>query len=440
MDVMKMAENMQENNHVQAEPSEQQERRDDVVTIVLTADNHLGYAGVGQHRKQEERQQRLRGAFQQASDFAIAQGVDLFIQVGDLFDTITPDERDRSFVAERLAQLKQAGVQTFALGGVHDTSPELTSDGDATLAPQMSFARLGALHYFSPVPQNANNQLEPVITNLHGVTVGLCGLGVLAGQEGDPLAHLRVSSDIETATIAILLLHAPIEGLADGSSLLDSRALVSHASIGRQSIFKYILAGYHHAYRRLRIAQTELVVPGASQHFDFATLDHAPGFIFMGLAADGIRWCNHIPVDSLVLRRLIIDTKELWSASSSSSQSPTSAILERLRPLCDNEAMVQLRLEGELTRNQYHELDLNQIRRYGEEHCFALAIDDSAITLPPEQDVFSSDSGERLSPREELVALADEWIARAVNEQDKKALRDTKEELLLAMDEAKTRY
>src|SRR5256885_8423404 len=102
-----MAENMQENNHVQAEPSERQERRDDVVTVVLTADNHLGYAGVGQPRKQEERQQRLRGAFQQASDFAIAQGVDLFIQVGDLFDTITPAERDRSFVAERLAQLKQ---------------------------------------------------------------------------------------------------------------------------------------------------------------------------------------------------------------------------------------------------------------------------------------------------------------------------------------------
>jgi DNA repair protein SbcD/Mre11 len=435
-----MAENMQENNHIQAEPSERQERRDDVVTVVLTADNHLGYAGVGQPRKQEERQQRLRGAFQQASDFAIAQGVDLFIQVGDLFDTITPDERDRSFVAERLAQLKQAGVQTFVLGGVHDTPPELTSSGDVAPAPQMSFARLGALHYFSPASQDATNQLEPTIINLHGQTVGLCGLGVVAGQEGDPLAHLRVSSDIEAAAIAILLLHAPIEGLADGSSLLDSRALVSHASIGRQSIFKYMLAGYHHAYRRLRIAQTEVVVPGASQHFDFAALDHAPGFVFMGLAADGIRWCNHIPVDSLVLRRLVINTKELWPSGSSSSQSPTDAILERLRPLCDNEAMVQLRLEGELTRNQYHELDLNQIRRYGEEHCFALAIDDSAITLPSEQDVFSSDSGERLSPREELMALADEWIARAINEQDKKALRDTKEELLLAMDDAKTRY
>jgi hypothetical protein len=180
-------------------------------------------------------------------------------------------------------------------------------------------------------------------------------------------------------------------------------------------------------------------VAGASQHIDFSTLDQAPGFIFMGLAADGIRWCNHIPVDSLVLHRLVIDTQDLWSADSSTSLSPTNAILERLRPLCDKEAMIQLRLEGELTRNQYHELDLNQIRRYGEEHCFALAIDDSAITLHSELVAFSSETGERLSPREELIALADEWIAQATEEQEKKALRNTKEELLLAMDEVKTR-
>src|SRR5260370_12157288 len=100
----------------------QKDHHDDVITIVLTADNHLGYAGVGQHpRKREERQQRLRHAFQQATDFAIVQGVDLFIQAGDLFDTTAPDERDRSFVAARLAQFKQAGGRAFSFGGAHYT-------------------------------------------------------------------------------------------------------------------------------------------------------------------------------------------------------------------------------------------------------------------------------------------------------------------------------
>ncbi|HEV2661536.1 MAG TPA: hypothetical protein VGU68_13090, partial [Ktedonobacteraceae bacterium] len=70
--------------------------------------------------------------------------------------------------------------------------------------------------------------------------------------------------------------------------------------------------------------------------------------------------------------------------------------------------------------------------RYGEENSFALAIDDSALSLLPEQDEAEAD--ERLSPREELILLADEWIAAASGEQEKQALRITKEELLLAMD------
>ena len=100
--------------------------------------------------------------------------------------------------------------------------------------------------------------------------------------------------------------------------------------------------------------------------------------------------------------------------------------------------MVQLRLEGELTRSQYHQLDLNQIRRYGAEQCFSLAIDDSGLEILPEQVSSILGTGERFSPREELIALADEWIAAANNEHEKKALRMTKEELLAAMDEVKS--
>jgi DNA repair exonuclease SbcCD nuclease subunit len=412
-----------------------------VITVVLTADNHLGYTGFGQHpRKREERQQRLRHAFQQAADFAIVQGVDLFIQAGDLFDTTMPDERDRSFIAERLAQLKQAGVQTFALGGVHDTPAAGQSLlGNATPAPQMSYASLGALHYLSPTQRNEAHKLEPVFVDVHGITVGICGLGVLPGQLGDPLADLEVSLDIERAAIPILILHAPIEGLTVGSSLLETRAVVSKNSLRKQSMFRYIFAGYHHNYSQTRVGQTDLVVAGATQYIDFSTPDQAPGFVFLGLAADGIRWCNHISVDALSMRRLTIQTAELWPEGSTAS--PTEIMLERLRPLCDDEAMILLSLQGELARSAYHLLDLNQIRRYGEEHCFALAIDDSALSLlhASEDEQVSPEMDERLSLREELSLLADERIASATDENEKSALHFTKEELLLAIDEIKNR-
>ena len=132
----------------------------------------------------------------------------------------------------------------------------------------------------------------------------------------------------------------------------------------------------------------------------------------------------------------MLHTSDLWSEQSSS---PTEVILERLRPLCNANTMIQLHLEGELKRSAYHQLDLNQIRRYGEEHCFALAIDDSALSLVSEQETFSPEMGERLSPREELVALAEELINAADDEQERKALRMTKEEVIKALDKLKSR-
>lgn len=409
-----------------------------VITIVLTADNHLGYAALSQSpRKREEHSQRLRHAFQQATDFAVGQGVDLFIQAGDLFATSRPDEQDRSFVAARLAQLRQAGIRAFAVGGVHDTPTGLS--GDALSAPQMSYARLGALHYFPPYVLSSAGKtpttLEPVVVDVRGTLVGLAGLVAPGGQEGDPLAHLRVENDIERAAFSLLILHAPIEGIS-GETAQDARMQVRRASIEQQSLFRYILAGYHHSYRRLQIGSTDVIVAGATQHVDFhGDPAQEPGFIFLGLAADGVRWCRHIAVDALQLRRLVIRTKELWpEGQENQERSPTEAILERLGPLGDADALVHLRFEGELTRRQYHQLDLNQVRRFGEERCFALSIDESALAFLPEEQVVSAETGERFSPREELVALADEWIAAAQDEQERKALLMTKEELLAALD------
>jgi DNA repair exonuclease SbcCD nuclease subunit len=451
---------MEQNTDLMESKNDQQEQSNGVITIVLTADNHLGYAALSQHpRKREQCRQRLRHAFQQATDFAIGQGVDLFVQAGDLFDTTGPDEQDRSFVAERLAQLRQARIQAFAVGGVHDTPVETHSSMDTgevefalpAPAPHISYARLGALHYFAPIgtsrPQTSEQAqdmqaVEPVIVDVRGTLVGICGLSVLAGQEGDPLERLRVQSDIQRAAISLLVLHAPIEGLATRASLLDIQARVSRASIANQSTFRYILAGYHHAYQHLSIGRCDLIVAGATQHIDFSDPDDEPGFVFIGLAADGVRWCKHITVDALQLHRLLIHATDLWPQDTESADADaTASILERLHPLCTDDAMVQLQLQGELTRSQYHQLDLNRIRQYGEEHCFALAIDASALSFLPEQEIISSTPGqvgvpwrdERLSPREELIALADEWIAAAPDEQEQKALQATKEELLSAL-------
>jgi DNA repair exonuclease SbcCD nuclease subunit len=403
-----------------------------VITVVLTADNHLGYVAPGlSPRKRAERQQRLRHAFQQATDFAIGQGVDLFLQAGDLFDSTNPDEQDRSFVATRLQQLRQAGVRTFAVGGLHDTP---TPGADGKTAPQSSYARLGALHYFTAPAKQSPVILEPEIFTIHGTLVGIAGIGVVPGQQGDPLAQLRVDSEIERAAISLLLLHAPIEGNVVNGPVLEQRAQVSQVSLERQVAFRYILAGYHHGFRRMQTGKTDVIVAGATQHIDLNDPTENPGFVFLGLAADGIRWCRHIGVDAVPYERLIVSTEDLWPADAGTTNDPTATILARLQPLRGAETMVELRLVGEITRVQYHQLDMQRVRLEGEEHFYSLSIDDTALLFASEQKASGSESGERISPREELVGLADEWIASADDEQERRALVMTKEELLAALD------
>src|SRR5947207_15988562 len=83
----------------------QQQGRDDIITIVLTTDNHLGYTTFGKQLsptlpawKREKHQQRLRNAFQQAKYFAIEKGDELFVQERDNFDSTNVSHRDCSFV------------------------------------------------------------------------------------------------------------------------------------------------------------------------------------------------------------------------------------------------------------------------------------------------------------------------------------------------------
>jgi hypothetical protein len=284
--------------------------------------------------------------------------------------------------------------------------------------------------------------LEPEMVDIRGTIVGICGLSVLVGQEGVPLENLHIQDHVDQAAISLLVLHSPIEDFAIGTPVLDMQAQVSQASITSQSAFRYILAGYHHAYRRLSFDRCDLIVAGATQHIDFSDPDDDPGFVFIGLTAEGIRWCKHIPVEALRLRRLIVHTIELWQQDLNAiDANPTISILERLHTVCAEDTMVQLRLEGELTRNQFHQLDLNRIRHYGEEHCFGLEIDDSGLSFLSEYESMSSADGqvvarhkdERLSPREELIALANEWIAAAPDEREQQALQATKEELLAAL-------
>src|SRR5260370_30900353 len=108
-------------------------------------------------------------AFKQVVDAAIERRAHLFIQAGDLFDSVDPRNRERDFVAEQLMRLQSAGIKTFAVSGNHDTPRQKTEQGG--YAPQTIYHRFGGMHYF-----NSSYQLEPVQIETAGLRLAIAGL------------------------------------------------------------------------------------------------------------------------------------------------------------------------------------------------------------------------------------------------------------------------
>src|SRR4051794_22456100 len=93
-----------------------------MIRAVATADNHLGrFYDRMTPAKLERRRKYLRDGFKAAVAYALNWPAQLFFIAGDLFDIPDPRNVDRSFVAACLAQLRDAGIRVFAVGGNHDT-------------------------------------------------------------------------------------------------------------------------------------------------------------------------------------------------------------------------------------------------------------------------------------------------------------------------------
>ena len=231
-------------------------RDEDIIRVILTADNHLSaYSPKLSPTKLAERRRRLGLAFKQVVDAAIERRAHLFIQAGDLFDSVDPRNRERDFVAEQLKRLQSAGIHTFGVSGNHDTPRQKTEQGG--FAPQNVYHRLNGMYYFA-----SSDVLTPVELDVAGLRLALAGLsyhpGVVPG--GDPLDHVQiVDSDnvLTRSDLGILILHAAIEGHAFPG---EKETFVRRSSLARFEGFRVVLAGHVHAYDRFSIGDKAVVV------------------------------------------------------------------------------------------------------------------------------------------------------------------------------------
>jgi DNA repair protein SbcD/Mre11 len=424
-----------------------------IVRVVLTADNHLSaYSPKLSPSKLAERRKRLGKAFKQTVDTAIERQVHLFIQAGDLFDSVDPRNREREFVAEQLMRLQSAGIHALGVSGNHDTPRQKTEQGG--FAPQSIYHKLGGMHYFG-----SSDQLIPLNVRVSGLRLAIAGLSYHPNipPGADPLDHVEIEDPddvIAGSDLGILILHTAIEGYAFPGEM---ETFVRRSSLNRLNGFRVVLAGHVHTYARFSIGDKAVVVCGATERMEFGQSEDKTGFVYLELTRGGLRFAEHVPIKPQPRSVITIRTTELWPPRQAGQEMPSSNtttlqeevaskleasklsvtehILQKVEPYCSEEAIVRLNLEGPITREQYHSLDLRRLWLYGQQQAFSFEIDESRLFLTTDFSQKKVERGQRVAPREMLETIVQELMEHAETPEKRTILIKTRQRVLDRYDE-----
>ena len=97
--------------------------------------------------------------------------------------------------------------------------------------------------------------------------------------------------------------------------------------------------------------------------------------------------------------------------------------------------MVRLVLEGPLTREQYHELDLRTLWLQGQQRAFFFEIDENHLFLTNDLLQEHIERGDRIAPREMLEAVTMEWMEQTEAPAERLLLSKTRQRVLDRYDE-----
>lgn len=382
-----------------------------MIRIVCTSDNHLGrYYAKMNFKQLNERRQILRQAFAQVVNFAIRQQAHLFLHCGDLFDRESPPPAELTFVAQQFQKLREANIRILAISGNHDMP--MASDG---ATPVRIYDALRAVHVFSK-----RTQIEFDYFEIQGTRVAVGGLAPDPRLEprADPLQGVEYTAP--EADVALLLLHGGYEGNIP-PDFVDP--ILPKSRVANLKGIDYLFLGDIHRTHKAVVDHATVIIPGATERMGFGELGEKPGFYYAELEGKQAVKLLHKEIDPQPMRREVIRTTNI------PPEDPTEYVFDQLRQWSNRDQMMQLRIEGPLTREVYHHLRFFDIWLLGNELNFFFDLDRAAVTLKGEERGGNGGGAEIISTRREIERVAAELAAE--REGDERALIEEARELVL---------
>ena len=283
------------------------------IGIVVTGDNHLSAALPGYSpERRAERQARLRAGFSATVDYALQHGARLFVIAGDLFDTPTPSNAERAYVAGELARLRRANVICLGATGMSD-SPRLPGVPNAAESPYATYAALDSLIYFPATAVLAPHLIT--VGDLHVAVVGI-STNPAAAPGSDPLADVAIADPegvLSRAHVGLLFVHAGVEGFARAA---DEERILMRASLqALPPTLRVVVAGHIHRFGRARIGEREIIVPGSTERMDFDSQPGSSGFAWLEVGSEGLARVKRVAVVEQPRADPQLSTAQLFPAS-----------------------------------------------------------------------------------------------------------------------------
>lgn len=375
---------------------------------VITADNHLNkYYSKMRPNQLEERRKQIAEQFGKVVDYAIKEDADLFLHCGDLFDMPNPRNPPVSYVGRKLVELEKNGVATFLVVGNHDKPKMRTGAGGSS--PQQIFDAFEVSRVFT----DANTiGTETVEVDGYSITVAGISHNPLLDAGDDPLQGKELNDD---ADLSILLTHYGVEDHLAGRT---NEPVISHASVDAVGA-DVLCSGHIHKPASFRIGSSHVVVPGATERMEFGEIDRDTGFYVLTFDGDHID-TEYVEMESQQMQ------EETVSANDLIEEDATQTVLELVNSQSQPEQLFKLRLEGMMTREQYHRIDVHQVWDQGRNANFYFdLVDDIEFEVTDSVNL----GGERLSQVDELKRIA-KHVAESADDEDETVVREARDLVL----------
>jgi len=312
-----------------------------MLRLIHTADVHLGARHDDLGEQASAQRERQFAAFKASIDLAIAEKVDLFLIVGDLFDSNVQPRRSVERVAAELKRLVGARIRTVVIPGTHDVYDRASIYRAYDLP---SLAGSGPDDDFVTVldPDHPSIHLPACDVVVHG--------RVFATKRAphSPLKDLDVSADETAATWRIGMVHGAIAipGKTDRDDVVITTDEIAATHLD------YLALGHWHSAQAGNAGSVTYAYAGAPEAVALDQ-DRAGKVLLVELEErDG---APTVTVEERQVGRTRFERHEL----DANTQASQPALIESLRSLADPDLVLDVRLVG--VRRDELDLDIEEI-------------------------------------------------------------------------------